>query len=138
MSAGELCGIHPRKVSRYTMKSNGDSESPCGVPTVVLNGADSASSTLTVMFVSDNKSRMIRTFYVSKNECKKLRSFSRRNVLNARDRSIPSISITYLYCWHIATCYRCSRIKSAVDHPRRNPLWDGERKNPLCRRSAAV
>ena len=32
------------------MKSTGDGESPCGMPTVVLNGADSASSTLTVRF----------------------------------------------------------------------------------------
>ena len=47
MSAGGRRGRHPRKVrraaSRYTMKSTGVSESPCGVPTVVLNKADSAS-----------------------------------------------------------------------------------------------
>ena len=41
-SAGGRCGRHRRKVrraaSRYIMKSTGDSESPCGVPTIVLNG----------------------------------------------------------------------------------------------------
>ena len=103
MSAGGRRGRHPRKVrraaSRYTTKSPGDSESPCGVPTVVLNRADSATSTLTV------------------HECKTLRSFSRRIVSNARERSIPSISTTYLYRWHLATSHR------------RNPLWDGERKS---------
>ena len=115
--------------SRYTMKSTGNSESPCGVPTVVLNAADSASSTLTVMFVSDSRSRMIRTLSVSRNLCNTLRSFSWRIVSNAHDRSIPSISITYLYCWHLATSHRCPHITSAVDCPRRNALWDGERKS---------
>ena len=57
MSAGGRRGRHQRRKVRrvllyYTMKSTGDSESPCGVPTVVLGGADSASSTLMVMFVS--------------------------------------------------------------------------------------
>ena len=75
MSAGGRRGRHPRKVrraaSRCTMKSTGDSESPCGVPTAVLNGADSASSTLTAMFVSDSRNRIIRTLSVS---------FSRRTI----------------------------------------------------------
>ena len=92
----------------------------------MLNGADSASSTLTVMFISDSRSRMIRTFSVSRNECKTLRSFSRRIVC---DRSIPSISITYLYRWHLATSHRCPHITPAVDSPRWNQLWDGERKS---------
>ena len=108
------------------MKSTGNSESPCGVPTVVLNGADSASSPLTVMFVSDSRSRMIRTLSVSSDECKTLRSFSRRIVSNACDRSIPSVSIMYLYRWHLATSHRCPHITSAVDCPRQNPLWDGQ------------
>ena len=111
------------------MKSTGDSASPCGVPTVVLNGADSASSTLTVMFVSDSRSRMIRTLYVSRNECKTLRSFPRRIVSNARDRSIPSISITFLYRWHLATSHRYPHTTSAVDCPCPHPLWEGERKS---------
>ena len=114
MPAGGRRGRHPRKVqraaSRYTMKSTGDSESPCGVPTIVLNGADSASSNLMVRFVSDSRSRMIRTLSVLRNECKTLKSFSRRIVSNASDRSIPSISITYLYRWHLATSHRCPHI----------------------------
>ena len=64
MSAGGGRGRQPHNVrraaSRYTMKSTGDSESLCGVPTVVLNGADSASSNLTVMFLSDSRNRMIQ------------------------------------------------------------------------------
>ena len=111
------------------MKRTGDSECPYGVPTVVLNGADSASSTLTVRFVSDSRSRMIWALSVSRNECKILRSFSRQIVSDARDMSIPSISITYLYRWHLATSHRCPHITSAVDRPRRNPLWGGERKS---------
>ena len=111
------------------MKSTGDSESPYGVSTVVLNGTDSASSTLMVMFVADNRSHVIRTLSVTRNECKTLRSFSRRIVWNARDRSRPSISITYLYRCHLATSHRCPQITSAVDRPRRNPLWDGETKS---------
>ena len=98
MSAGGRRGRHPRKVrraaSRYTMKSTGDSKFPCGVPTVVLYGADSASSNLSLMFVCDSRSRMIQTLSESRNECKALRSFSRRIVSNARDRSMPSISIS--------------------------------------------
>ena len=81
------------------------------------------------MFVSDSRSRVIRTMSASRNECKILRSFSRRIVSNARDRSIPSISITSLYRWHLATSHRCPHITSAVDRPRRNPLLDGERKS---------
>ena len=114
---------------RVHYEEYGDSESPCGVPTFVLNGADSASSTLTVIFFSDSRNRMFRTLSVSKNECKTLRSFSRGIVSNARDRSMPSISITYLYRWHLATSHRCPHITSAVGRPRRNPLWDGERKS---------
>ena len=124
MSAGGRRGRHPRKVRRAT----GDNESPCGVPTVVLNGADSESSTLTLMFVSDSRRRKIRTLSVSTNECKTLRSFSRRIVSNALDVSIPSISITYLCRWHLATSHRCPHITSAVDCPRRNPFWNGERR----------
>ena len=69
------------------MKSTGDSESPCGVPTVELNGADRATSALTVIFVSDSRSRMIRTLSVSRNECKIPMNFFRRIVSNARDKA---------------------------------------------------
>ena len=58
-SLGNVCGRrgrHSRNVrkaaSMYTMKSTGDSVSPCGVPTVELNGADRTSSTPTVIFTS--------------------------------------------------------------------------------------
>ena len=82
--AGGRRGRHPRKVrravSRYTMKSTGDSESPCGVPAVVLNGAERTSSILTVTFVSDSRSCMIRTLYLSRNKYKTHRNVFRRIV----------------------------------------------------------
>ena len=111
------------------MKSTGDNESPCEVPTVELNGADMALPTLPVIFVSDSRSRMIRTLSVSMNECKTSRSLCRRTIANARDKSISSISITYLYRWHFAASHRCPHATSTVDHPRRKPLWDGEKKS---------
>ena len=59
---------------------------------------------------------------MSRNECK---SVYQRIVSNARDKSIPTISIAYL----IVSSYRCPHTTSSVDRPRRNPLWDGERKS---------
>ena len=95
-STGGRRGRHPRNVrkaaSRYTTKTTGDNESLCQrVPTVELNWADRASSTLAVIFVSDSRSRMIRMLSVSRNEFKTSRSFFRRIVSNARDKLIPSM-----------------------------------------------
>ena len=73
---------------------NTDSESPCGVPTAELN-ADMASSILMIL-VSDSRSSMISTLSMSMNECKMSRRFLRWIVSNTRDKSIPSILITYL------------------------------------------
>ena len=91
-SAGGLHGRHPRSVrraaSRSTTKSTGDNESPCREPTVELNGADRASSTLTVVFVSNSRSRVIQTLSVSRNEYKTSRSFFRRIVSNAREKYV--------------------------------------------------
>ena len=42
------------------MRSTADNGSTCGVPTVELNMADNAASTLTVVFVSDNRRRLFR------------------------------------------------------------------------------
>ena len=106
-----------RAASRYT-KQPGKSESPCGAPSVQLNGADRVSSTLTMIFVSDSRSRMIQKLFVSRSECKTSRSFFQRIVLNSRDKLIPSILITYLYHWYFATSHRCLHTTFVVDHQR--------------------
>ena len=77
------------------------------------------------IFVSDSRSRMIRTLSGSRNECKASRSFFPRIISNARGKSIPGISMTYLYRWHFATSHRCPHTTSAVERPR----WGDERKS---------
>ena len=52
-------------------------------------------------------------------------SFFRRIVSNARGKSIPSISITYVYRWHFEASHRCQHATPTVDHP----LWGGERNS---------
>ena len=132
-SAGGRRGRHPRNVrraaSRCAVVSTGDSESPCGMPTAVFNGTDSASSIMTVIFIPDSRRRMIRTLCGPRNEWKTSRRSFRRTVSNSLDMSVPRISITYLYHWYLAMIHRYPSVTSAVDRLCRYLLWDGERKS---------
>ena len=68
------------------MKSAGDSECPCGAPTVKMKGADMVLSILMVIFVSDSTSHMIQSML--RNEYKMSRSFFKRIVLGCRKEVI--------------------------------------------------
>ena len=70
-----------------------------------IEEAEVTLSTLMVIFVSDSRSRIIRTLSVLRNEYNTSRSFFRQIISNALDKSISSISITYIYRWHFASTF---------------------------------